>query len=154
MIARINCWWKFLQGRERRERVPFAIKSLLKPPSFKERGVPVAHPPFPASPRGSNRLLVGIGRTLSRRAPARAALREADTPMLRGKCCPSFARCCRSLHHGSQARLRTFPDWLGDRGDVFAPVPGRPAGKPSTDHAAPAHTHKEQACQRCDRGFL
>ena len=27
-------------------------QARLKPPSFKKRGVPVAHPPFPASPEG------------------------------------------------------------------------------------------------------
>jgi hypothetical protein len=36
-----------------------------------------------------------------------------------GQVLPLIRALLQLLHHGSQARLRTFPDVLGDRGDVL-----------------------------------
>jgi hypothetical protein len=63
--------------------------------------------------------------------------------MLRGNFCPSFARCCRSSVTALKARLRTFPDRLGDRGKLLLRLQVGKPRKPHTDHAALVHIHKD-----------
>jgi hypothetical protein len=62
--------------------------------------------------------LVGIGRTFE---PTRSG---TGSPFVRsrqahasGQVLPFIRTLLKLLHHGSQARFRTFPDVLGDRGD-------------------------------------
>jgi hypothetical protein len=70
------------------------------------------------SPRRSNRLLMGIGRTFepTRSGTGSSAGAASHYAHASGQGLPLIRTLLQALHHGSQARLRTFPDVLGDRG--------------------------------------
>jgi hypothetical protein len=66
-----------------------------------------------------NRLLVEIGRTLkpTRSDTGSSAFASSHYAHASGQVLPLIRTLLKLLHHGLQARLRTFPDRLGDRGD-------------------------------------
>src|SRR5260370_1159684 len=63
-----------------------------------------------------NRLLVGIGRTFKPTYSGTGSLARSHQAHASGQVLPFIRTLLETLHHGLQARLRTFPDMLGDRG--------------------------------------
>ncbi|MGZ3625969.1 MAG: YczE/YyaS/YitT family protein, partial [Ktedonobacteraceae bacterium] len=60
---------------------PLRLFVDLKPPSFKKRGVPVAHPPFPASPRWEQPALGGDRQDFEADALRHGQLRACVEPL-------------------------------------------------------------------------
>ncbi|GAC1675781.1 MAG: hypothetical protein PVS3B1_16190 [Ktedonobacteraceae bacterium] len=62
---------------------------------------------------------MGIGRTLKPTRSGMGSSADASSHYAHasGQRLPLIRALLQSLHHGSQARLRIFPDLLGDRGD-------------------------------------
>ena len=91
--------------------------------------------------RRRNRLLVEIGRTLKpTRSGTGSSLVRCRQAHALGQVLPLIRTLLQILHHGSQARLRTCPDLLGDGGDGLLWSQVGKAGRPSTDRAAPVPT--------------
>jgi len=60
---------------------------------------------------------VGIGRTFEPTRSGTGSHPIGQQAHASGQVLPLIRTLLQSLHHGSQARLRTFPGMLGDRGD-------------------------------------
>src|SRR5215471_16797516 len=69
--------------------------------------------------RRRNRLLVGIGRTFqpTRSGTGSPSFASSHYAHASRQVLPLIRTLLQFLHHGLQARLRTFPVVLGDRGD-------------------------------------
>src|SRR5215471_12676070 len=63
------------------------------------------------------RLLVGIGKTFEPTHSGTGSFARSRQAHASGKELPFIRALLEVLYHGSQARLRTCPDLLGDRGD-------------------------------------
>ncbi len=63
--------------------------------------------------------MVEIGRTFkpTRSGTGSSAFASSHYAHASRQVLPLIRTLLKLLHHGLQARLRTFPDWLGDRGD-------------------------------------
>jgi hypothetical protein len=66
--------------------------------------------------RRRNRLLVEIGRTFQPTRSGTGSFARSRHAHASGEWLPFIRTLLQILHHGSQARLRTFPDVLGDGG--------------------------------------
>ena len=86
------------------------------------------------------RLLVGIGRTFEPTRSGTGSFARSRHAHALGQGLPLIRALLKLLHHGSQARLRTCPDLLGDGGDGLLWSQVGKAGRPSTDRAAPVPT--------------
>ena len=86
------------------------------------------------------RLLVGIGRTFEPTRSGTGSFARSRHAHALGQGLPLIRALLKLLHHGSQARLRTCPDLLGDGGDGLLWSQVGKAGRPSTDRAAPVST--------------
>ena len=78
---------------------------------------------------GMNRLLVGIGRIFKPTRSGTGSFARSHHAHASGQDLPFIRTLLENLHHGSQARLRTFPDMLGDRGFY---LPRFKVGKPGS----------------------
>src|SRR5437660_8122926 len=91
-----------------------------------------------------NRLLVGIGRTFEpTRSGTGSSFVRCRQTHASGQVLPLIRTLLKVLHHGSQARLRTFPHVAGDGGLYLLRFQAGKPRKPSTDHAALAHSHRD-----------
>ena len=109
------------------------------------RGGSCSSPTVSSRFRRNNRLLVGIGRTFepTRSCTGSSAFASSHYAHASGQVLPLIRTLLKLLHHGLQARLRTFPDWLGDRGDRLLRFQVGKPRKPNRDHAAPARIRKD-----------
>ena len=82
------------------------------------RGGSCSSPTASSRLRRGDRFLVGIGRTFepTRSGTGSSAGATSHYAHASGQRLPLIRTLLQVLHHGSQARLRTFPDVLGDRG--------------------------------------
>ena len=83
------------------------------------------------------RLLVGIGKTFEPTRSGTGSFARSRHAHALGQGLPLIRALLQTLHHSSQARLRTCPDRLGDGGDGLLWSQVGKAGRPSTDRAAP-----------------
>src|SRR5260221_10062756 len=81
------------------------------------RGGSCSSPNASGRSRRRNWLLVGIGRTFEpTRSGTGSSFVRCRQAHASGQVLPLIRTLLKGLHHGSQARLRTFPDVLGDGG--------------------------------------
>src|SRR5260370_38243070 len=82
-------------------------------------GVSFSSPHVSGLSRRRNRLLVEIGRIFkpTRSGTGSSVFASSLYAHASGQVLPLIRTLLKRLHHGLQARLRTFPDRLGDRGD-------------------------------------
>ena len=60
---------------------------------------------------------MGISRTFKPTRSGTGSFARSQQAHASGQSLPLIRTLLQPLHHGSQARFRTFPDVLGDRGD-------------------------------------
>ena len=107
------------------------------------RGGSCYSPIVSGRPRRNNRLLVGIGRTFEPTRSGTGSLARRRQAHASGQFLPLIRTLLQILYHGSQARLRTFPHVVVDRGKSLLPFQVGKPRKPNTDHAALVQIHKD-----------
>src|SRR6202140_1834079 len=89
------------------------------------------------------RLLVGIGSTFEPTRSGTGSFSRSRQAHASGQFLPLIRTLLQTLHHGSQARLRTFPDRLVPRGQRLLRLQVGKTGKPNPDNVALVQIIKE-----------
>ena len=84
-------------------------------------------------PLRRDRLLLSVDRTFQPTRSGTGSFSRSHQPHASGQGLPLIRTLLQTLDHGLQARLRTFPVGLGDRGGVVFAGRETPARRPSTD---------------------